>query len=136
MLLDNDIIPYTPKVIINICKKPISYIYILVAIFILILIKLLMLYIILIVVNINLLKVILIFVPLILSIAFFTLYERKILASMQRRRGPNNVGLYGLLQAIADGLKLLFKETIIPSASNIKLFLLAPIFTFMLSLLG
>ena len=58
-----------------------------------------------------------IILPLILSIAFFTLFERKILAAMQRRRGPNITGLYGTLQAFADGFKLIGKETIIPSSS-------------------
>ena len=52
--------------------------------------------------------------PLLLSVAFFTVMERKILASIQRRRGPNMVGIYGLLQAIADAFKLLSKETVIP----------------------
>lgn len=77
-----------------------------------------------------------IILPIILSIAFLTVSERKVLASMQRRRGPNVVGIYGFLQAFADGVKLILKETLIPSASNYIIFLLAPIFIFSLSLYG
>jgi len=74
--------------------------------------------------------------PLFLAIAFFTVLERKILASIQRRRGPNIIGFFGSLQAIADALKLLSKETIVPVSSNLYLFLIAPIITLVLSLLG
>jgi len=73
-------------------------------------------------------------VLIILSIAFFTIFERKALAAMQRRRGPNVVGLYGLLQAFADGFKLVGKETVIPTASNFLIFIVSPIYTFALSL--
>lgn len=62
--------------------------------------------------------------------------ERKILSSIQRRRGPNAIGIYGLLSPLSDGLKLLLKETIIPSNANKFLFILAPILTFVVSLIG
>jgi NADH-quinone oxidoreductase subunit H len=75
-------------------------------------------------------------IPLLGAIAYFTLAERKILGAIQRRRGPNVVGAYGLLQPLADGFKLLVKETIIPSNSNKFIFILSPILTFTLSLIG
>lgn len=82
-----------------------------------------------------LLKIIILYLFLLLSIAYFTLAERKILAAIQRRRGPNVVGLYGLLQPFADGLKLFAKESIFPNNANKILFGLAPILTFFISLL-
>jgi NADH-quinone oxidoreductase subunit H len=82
------------------------------------------------------LKILLIIVPLLIAVAYFTLFERKVIAAMQRRRGPNVVGFLGLLQPLADGLKLLLKETVLPSGANLAMFIAAPIITFMLSLLG
>jgi NADH-quinone oxidoreductase subunit H len=75
-------------------------------------------------------------VCILITIAFFTLAERKVIASIQRRRGPNVVGYFGLLQAIADGLKLVGKEIIIPAKSNSDLFIFAPILTFTMSLIS
>lgn len=72
---------------------------------------------------------------LLMAIAYFVLLERKVMASMQRRRGPNVVGVFGILQPLADALKLLLKETIVPGHSNVSLFLIAPVFTFFCSLL-
>merc|ERR1712226_1499211 len=83
-----------------------------------------------------LIKLITIVIPLLISVAYFTLVERKIMGSIQRRKGPNVIGFLGLLQPLADGLKLFVKETIFPSNSNILIFLLAPILTFVLSLIG
>jgi NADH-quinone oxidoreductase subunit H len=82
------------------------------------------------------LKILAIVVPLLISVAYFTIAERKLMGSIQRRRGPNVIGFVGLLQPLADGLKLFVKETILPSNSNIYVFLLAPILTFVLSLIG
>ena len=80
------------------------------------------------------LKSLAIIVPLLVAVAYLTLLERKVMASMQQRRGPNVVGLFGLLQPLADGLKLLIKETILPSSANTIIFILAPIITFLLAL--
>ena len=77
-----------------------------------------------------------ILVPLILAVAYLTYAERKIIGAMQLRRGPNTVGPWGLLQPFADGIKLIHKETIIPTRANPFLFLLAPILTFTLSLIA
>jgi len=82
------------------------------------------------------LKILVIIIPLLISVAYFTLAERKIMGSIQRRKGPNVVGYLGLLQPLADGLKLFVKETILPSSSNLTIFILAPLFSFFLSLIG
>ena len=85
---------------------------------------------------ISILEVLFITVPVLLTVAFVTIAERKTMASMQRRLGPNIVGYYGLLQAFADALKLLLKEYISPTQANIILFFLGPIITLIFSLLG
>jgi len=82
------------------------------------------------------LKVLSLVVPLLISVAYFTIAERKLMGSIQRRRGPNVIGFLGLLQPLADGLKLFVKETIFPSNSNLYIFILAPLLTFILSLIG
>ena len=74
--------------------------------------------------------ILLIVVPLLLAIAYLTYAERKVIAAMQLRQGPVVVGPLGLLQPIADGVKLLVKETVVPSGANKVVFLLAPVITF------
>ncbi len=74
--------------------------------------------------------------PLLLSVAYLTYAERKVIAAMQLRKGPNVVGPFGLLQPIADAVKLLFKETVIPSGASTIVFLAAPMLTFTLSLVA
>lgn len=88
------------------------------------------------IVIIILLKIFSITIPLLLAVAFFTVTERKIMGAVQRRRGPNVIGFIGLLQALADGLKLFVKETTFPSNSNLAVFLLAPVLSFLLSVIG
>ena len=82
------------------------------------------------------LEILIIVVPMLVAVAYFTLAERKVIASIQRRRGPNVVGIWGLLQPLADGLKLLTKETVLPNNANIIIFILAPLITFILALVG
>jgi NADH:ubiquinone oxidoreductase subunit H len=84
----------------------------------------------------SLVSFLLIVVAILLSVAYLTLAERKVMGAIQQRSGPNVVGFYGLLQPLADGLKLLLKETIIPTNANTFGFVFAPILTLLLSLLG
>lgn len=81
----------------------------------------------------NLLKSLSIILPILLSVAFVTLVERKIMGAAQRRLGPNVVGFFGILQPLADGVKLIFKETVLPAMANKFTFILAPMLTFLLS---
>jgi NADH-ubiquinone oxidoreductase chain 1 len=85
---------------------------------------------------IYIIEILILILPVLLSVAFVTIAERKTMASMQRRLGPNIVGYYGLLQAFADALKLLIKEYISPTQANLILFFLGPIVTLIFSLLG
>jgi NADH-quinone oxidoreductase subunit H len=75
-------------------------------------------------------------VPVLLAVAYLTLAERKVLAAMQLRRGPNVVGPFGLFQPFADAIKAVMKETIVPSGANRLLFMFAPMLTFMLAMLA
>jgi NADH-quinone oxidoreductase subunit H len=75
-------------------------------------------------------------VPLLIGVAYLTYAERKVLAAMQLRKGPNVVGPFGLLQPFADAIKMLMKETIIPSGASRVLFIMAPMITFMLAMLA
>lgn len=83
-----------------------------------------------------LLLILLITLPLLLAVAMSVYADRKIWAAMQMRRGPNVVGPFGLLQSFADGIKLFMKETIIPSGANKGIFLIAPMITFTIALIG
>lgn len=85
---------------------------------------------------INILKILSIIIPLLIAVAYFTIAERKIMGAIQRRRGPNVIGYIGLLQPLADGLKLFVKETILPTNANTGIFLLAPGLSFTLSLIS
>lgn len=80
-------------------------------------------------------KFVVILLPLLIAIAYTTLIERKVISFLQRRIGPNEVGFYGLLQPLADGVKLILKESILPTHANILIFILAPLITFLLSLI-
>ena len=84
----------------------------------------------------QLLEILVVLVPILLSVAFMTVIERKVMGSMQRRIGPNVVGYYALLQPFADALKLVIKEQVIPSQATKSLFFLAPMVTLIFSLLG
>nr|YP_010944614.1 NADH dehydrogenase subunit 1 [Gymnascella citrina]WMB97491.1 NADH dehydrogenase subunit 1 [Gymnascella citrina] len=84
----------------------------------------------------SIIETLVVILPALLAVAFVTISERKTMASMQRRLGPNIVGYYGLLQAFADALKLLLKEYVAPTQANIILFFLGPVITLIFSLLG
>ena len=84
----------------------------------------------------KILSFLIIVVPVLISVAYLTLAERKVMAAMQQRTGPNVVGFLGLLQPLADGLKLLLKETVIPTNANTFGFVIAPVLTLFLSLFG
>jgi NADH-quinone oxidoreductase subunit H len=81
-------------------------------------------------------KTLLLLVPLLIAVAYLTYAERKVLAAMQSRRGPNVVGTFGLLQPFADAIKMVMKETVIPTGANRGLFLLAPMLTFSLAMMA
>jgi hypothetical protein len=86
--------------------------------------------------SLHVINVLIVILPVLLSVAFMTIIERKQLAAMQRRVGPNTVGYYGVLQPFADALKLILKENVIPAQSNKLIFYLAPVSSLFFSLLG
>ena len=81
-------------------------------------------------------KILVIVVPLLIAVAYLTYFERKVIGAMQLRKGPNVVGPFGLLQPFADGMKLMAKETILPAGANKIMFMIAPVLTFILSLIA
>ena len=81
-------------------------------------------------------KILGIVLPVLISVAYFTVAERKLMGNIQRRQGPNVVGFFGLLQALADGLKLFVKETTLPSNADLVIFLIAPVLSFSLSVVS
>ncbi|WP_159713117.1 NADH-quinone oxidoreductase subunit NuoH [Geminicoccus flavidas] len=81
-------------------------------------------------------QILLVVVPLLLAVAYLTYAERKVIGAMQLRQGPMTVGPFGLLQPLADGAKLFLKETVIPATSNKVVFILAPMITFTLAMIG
>src|SRR5580658_1428890 len=81
-------------------------------------------------------EILCVLVPLLMAIAYYTYAERKVLAFAQLRKGPNVVGPFGLLQPIADAIKMLFKETVIPSGANRVIFIAAPVVTVTLALVA
>ena len=82
------------------------------------------------------LAIVAILVPVLVCVAYLTYAERKVMAAMQLRRGPNIVGPFGLLQPLADGAKLFLKETIVPAGANRFIFVIAPMITFVLAMVG
>ena len=86
-------------------------------------------------VSCNRMAVLLIIIPQLISVAYITLSERKLMGVMQRRLGPNRVGIMGILQPISDGVKLLLKETVFINGSNKIIFIISPMITLILSLL-
>lgn len=81
-------------------------------------------------------KIVAIVSPIMLSVAYLTYFERKVIGAMQLRKGPNVVGPFGLLQPIADGIKLFLKETVVPTGANRGVFIAAPMITFVLALVA